>query len=46
MRSLERGTEGNQLCRPAWVEHDEDLAILRDHPRFKELLRARKSKSV
>jgi adenylate cyclase len=46
MRALERGTEGNQLCRPAWVEHDEDLASLRDHPRFQELLRARKSKSV
>lgn len=35
---LESGTENGHLCRPSWVEHDEDLASLRDHPRFQTLL--------
>jgi adenylate cyclase len=46
LSALERGTEGNQLCRPAWVEHDEDLASLRDHPRFIALLEASKKQGV
>jgi adenylate cyclase len=36
--ALEQGLEGGTLCRPSWVEHDEDLAALRDHPRFRTLL--------
>jgi adenylate cyclase len=43
LAALERGTEGGRLCRPAWVEHDEDLRSLRDHPRFKALLAARRA---
>jgi TolB-like protein/Flp pilus assembly protein TadD len=35
---LESGTENGRLCRPSWVEHDEDLASLRGHPRFQTLL--------
>jgi hypothetical protein len=35
---LESGTENGRRCRPSWVEHDEDLAPLRDHPRFQTLL--------
>ena len=35
---LESGTENGRLCRPSRVEHDEDLAPLRDHPRFQTLL--------
>jgi adenylate cyclase len=38
LAALERATEAGELCRTAWVEHDEDLASLRDHPRFKALL--------
>ena len=36
--ALENGTEDGRLCRPAWVEHDEDLAALRGNPRFEALL--------
>jgi adenylate cyclase len=36
--ALENGTEDGRLCRPAWVEHDEDLAALRGKPRFEALL--------
>ena len=36
--ALENGTEDGRLCRPAWVEHDEDLAALRGSPRFEALL--------
>jgi TolB-like protein/Flp pilus assembly protein TadD len=45
LNALEQGTTGGQLCRPAWVEHDEDLASLRDHPRFKALLEAAKGEA-
>jgi len=38
LSELESGTENGRLCRPSWVEHDEDLASLRDHPRFQALL--------
>ena len=38
LSALESGTENGHLCRPSWVEHDEDLASLRDHPRFQALL--------
>src|SRR5690606_34630905 len=38
---LEGSCEGGRFCRPSWVEHDEDLAALRDHPRFKALLASR-----
>lgn len=38
LSALESGTENGRLCRPSWVEHDEDLASLRDHPRFQALL--------
>ena len=36
--ALENGTEDGRLCRPGWVEHDEDLAVLRGNPRFEALL--------
>jgi tetratricopeptide (TPR) repeat protein len=36
--ALENGTQEGRLCRPSWVEHDEDLAVLRGHPRFEALL--------
>ena len=36
--ALENGTEDGRLCRPAWVEHDEDLAALRGNPRFEAVL--------
>jgi len=36
--ALENGTEDGRLCRPAWVEHDEDLAVLRGNARFEALL--------
>jgi adenylate cyclase len=36
--ALENGTEDGRLCRPSWVEHDEDLAVLRGNPRFEALL--------
>lgn len=38
LAALEGGTEYGRLCRPSWVEHDEDLASLRGHPRFEALL--------
>jgi len=38
LMALESGTENGRLCRPSWVENDEDLASLRDHPRFQTLL--------
>ena len=38
LSALESGTENGRLCRPSWVEHDEDLALLREHPRFQALL--------
>jgi adenylate cyclase len=38
LNALENGTEDGRLCRPAWVEHDEDLAVLRGNPRFEALL--------
>lgn len=38
LSALESGTENGRLCRSSWVEHDEDLAALRDHPRFQALL--------
>ena len=38
LMALESGTENGRLCRPSWVEKDEDLASLRDHPRFQTLL--------
>lgn len=38
LTALESGTEYGRLCRPSWVEHDEDLASLRGHPRFEALL--------
>ena len=38
LAALESGTEGGRLCRPSWVEHDEDLASLRGNPRFEALL--------
>jgi DNA-binding winged helix-turn-helix (wHTH) protein/Flp pilus assembly protein TadD len=38
LMELESGTENGRRCRPSWVEHDEDLAPLRDHPRFQTLL--------
>jgi adenylate cyclase len=37
--ALESGTENGRLCRPSWIEQDEDLASLRDHPRFQTLLK-------
>ncbi|MBN1238495.1 MAG: winged helix-turn-helix domain-containing protein [Gammaproteobacteria bacterium] len=40
LAALENGRDGHVLCRPSWVERDEDLASLRDHPRFKALLSA------
>jgi adenylate cyclase len=30
--------EQKQISNPAWMEHDPDLAALRDHPRFKAIL--------
>ena len=36
--ALESGTQDGRLCRPSWVEHDEDLAVLRGNPRFEALL--------
>ncbi|HEX7082163.1 MAG TPA: tetratricopeptide repeat protein [Gammaproteobacteria bacterium] len=36
--ALERGTEGAYVCRRSWVEHDDDLASLRNHPRFRRML--------
>lgn len=38
LSELENGTENGRLCRSSWVEHDEDLASLRGHPRFQALL--------
>jgi adenylate cyclase len=38
LTALESGTEYGRLCRPSWVEHDEDLASLRGNPRFEALL--------
>lgn len=38
LTALESGTEYGRLCRPSWVEHDEDLASLRGEPRFEALL--------
>jgi TolB-like protein/Flp pilus assembly protein TadD len=38
LMELESGTENGRLCRPSSVERDEDLAPLRDHPRFQTLL--------
>ncbi len=38
LAALESGTEDGRLCRPSWVEHDEDLASLRGNPRFEALL--------
>jgi adenylate cyclase len=38
LTALESGTENGRLCRPSWVEHDEDLASLRGNPRFEALL--------
>ena len=38
LTALEGGTENGRLCRPSWVEHDEDLASLRGSPRFEALL--------
>jgi adenylate cyclase len=38
LTALEGGTENGRLCRPSWVEHDEDLASLRGNPRFEALL--------
>jgi adenylate cyclase len=38
LTALESGTENGCLCRPSWVAHDEDLAPLRDHPRFHAIL--------
>ena len=38
LTALENGTEYGRLCRPSWVEHDEDLAPLRGNPRFEALL--------
>jgi len=38
LQALEQGTENHYLCRPTWIEHDEDLAALRGHPRFEQLL--------
>jgi TolB-like protein/Flp pilus assembly protein TadD len=38
LTALESGTEYGRLCRPSWVEHDEDLASLRGSPRFETLL--------
>jgi adenylate cyclase len=34
---LERGS-GGALGHPGWMEHDPDLAALRDHPRFRALV--------
>ena len=39
LAALEGGAEYGRLCRPSWVEHDEDLAALRGSPRFEALLR-------
>jgi adenylate cyclase len=41
---LEGGPDGGRFCRPSWLEHDEDLASLRDHPRFKALIAGRTSR--
>ena len=38
LEELEHGTEESVLCRPSWVERDDDLASLRHHPRFRTLL--------
>ena len=38
LMALESGTENGRLCRPSWVEQDEDLALLRQHPRFQTLI--------
>ena len=42
LTALEGGTEGGRFCHPTWVEHDDDLASLREHPRFQALLDARR----
>jgi adenylate cyclase len=40
LAAIERGIVGGRLCRPAWIEHDDDLASIREHPRFKALFAA------